>query len=201
MEIVTRGCTLPVDLVIGDLCVGGSVGGSLLATVGLFLMFGAFRYSKRNAIAAFKSKEQNEADNEIDQVGRTLRSLVAVAAADGRLDDTEVKVIRYVCAKHFQVDVSEELIRSMYTKIGKVIDIEAEIRGNFGDRSLQDPKAISALIDGMVAVAACDGELSTEERLILERICCAFGSDKNTTQRLIEKAQEDAEQWMAAAAA
>lgn len=195
MEIVTRGCTLPVDIVIGNNCLGGSILLTLLAAVGLTLVFGLLRFGGQKIVNIGKTTERREADHAIDQLGRTLRCLIAMAAADGRLDDREVLVIRHVGAHYFGYDFGDQMIRDLYKKMGKKIDVEAEINGNLGGKSLQDEDAIHALFHGVVHVAACDGEVSKNERDLLQHIGQSLRLKRETIDAMIDKARAEAVEW------
>lgn len=60
LQVVTYGCTLPVDLVVGNTCVFGSVGGSiglsLLATIGGAIVLGVIGVVLGAIGALFKRK-------------------------------------------------------------------------------------------------------------------------------------------------
>jgi len=195
MEIVTRGCTLPIDIVIGNNCLGGSILLTLVASVGLMLVFGLLRFGGNKIANIGKSTDQRDADHAIDQMGRTLRCLIAMAAADGRLDDREILVIRHVGLHYFGYDFGDKVIRDMYQKMGTKIDVEAEINGNLGGKSLQDESAINALFDGVVHVAACDGEISKNERNLLHRIGQSLRLKHETVESMIDKARKEAIEW------
>ena len=120
-----------------------------------------------------------------------------MAAADGMLADEEVRVIRYVGLKYFELDFDEDLIREMFQQMGSEIDPEAEIQGNLGAVSLQDDTAIEALIQGMTVVAACDGAISDQERQLIKRIGKALGANNDTIARMIERAEGQSNEWRA----
>jgi tellurite resistance protein len=174
---------------------GGSILLSLLATAGLVLLFGFLRFGSNKLDDLSRSPEQRARDHAIDQMGRTLRCLIAMAAIDGQLDVREIVVIQRVGAHFFGGSFDHEMIRDMYERMGNTIDVEAEINGNLGGKRLQDRDAISALLHGIMQVAACDGEVSKSERQLLEHIGRSVGLRKETIDRMIGNAELEAIEW------
>lgn len=195
MEIVTRGCTLPIDVIVGDSCIGGSLLFSAIAAVVFGVIVGLLRFGG-NIVANFVDSYQKiEPDQEVDEIGRALRCLVAMAAADGYLDDNEVFVIRWVAAHCFGYDFSEDMIRETFRRMGARIDVEAEINGTLGGGKLRDKDAIEALFHGVILVAACDGEVSKPERNLLQNVATSFGLNRETIRQMIGKAELEAVEW------
>lgn len=58
MEIVTHGCSLSTDLVIGQTCMGGTLPMKLLAVFALTLIFGVVTFAYRKLSAPLKTPQQ-----------------------------------------------------------------------------------------------------------------------------------------------
>lgn len=133
--------------------------------------------------------EDDDFDRDFGQIGRTIRVLIAVAAADGELDEAEVEVIRAVATGFFGYDISDHQIRRMYRKFGDNIDVEEEINRDLGSWHLRDDTVHQALVQGMVVVAAADGELDPGEKHVITAAAYALGLKGEETQALILEAE------------
>ncbi len=104
-----------------------------------------------------------------------LRVLLAVAAADGAIDDEELQTLAVVGD---QMGAKPDGARA--------IDVDAELR------SILSPPARDLTVRAALAIAAVDGICTPEEHSLLERIDAAFGR-KSSRETLIGNER----QWLA----
>ena len=104
-----------------------------------------------------------------------LRVLLAVAAADGSIDDEELQTLAIVGD---QMGAKPDSARA--------IDVDAELR------SILTPPARDLTVRAALAIAAVDGVCTPEEHALLERIDAAFGR-KSSREILVGSEQ----QWLA----
>lgn len=207
----TDACALPFDLILGGTCVFGMAGAVavsailLIVTVGL-LPFSPYRLQdllhwpgnrghrggRGVAVDADMLIPGSISASERDPVliDRILRVLIAVAAADGRLDDAEVEIIRAVFTGFFDHDISDHQVRRLYRTLGNTIDVEQEINRDLVSWHQGDETLHQALLQGMVVVAAADGELDPREENVIAAVGYALGLKHAETEALIREAEE-----------
>lgn len=100
-----------------------------------------------------------------------LRSMLAVAAADGRLDEGEVLMINTVSSSLLGEEVGELRIRELFDDI-KDQDFLSELSNFAGEVT---PSGAELAIVGAVLVAKSDGEYDQSEQTLTAQIALRLG--------------------------
>ncbi|MEM7606480.1 MAG: TerB family tellurite resistance protein [Myxococcota bacterium] len=116
-----------------------------------------------------------------------VKSLVAVAWADGRVDDNEKEVIEALIASFELEGEDADMIRE-YAKEKRVID----------DVPLTDLSATDRrmLIQHAVILSYVDGEQSDEEKAVLDELIAKLEVPPEDAKRVVEGATERAKRLL-----
>ena len=180
----TDACALPLDLMLGGTCVFGMAGALALSAILLVVTVGLLPFSPYrlkdllhtpengggmaaatgNGEAAAEQARQpvsvpgenDDFDKDFGQIGRTVRVLIAVAAADGELDEAEVEVIQAVATGFFGYDISDHQIRRMFAQRGNKV------------KSLHRLAVGNVVLDSTLAPGECRALTEAEVRSIAD---------------------------------
>jgi tellurite resistance protein len=108
------------------------------------------------------------------EIGSVLKVLLAVARADGTVDDEERSALEFI-GRRAGVEPGDDLD----------VDLDAELRG------IRSPAARALTLRAALAIAAIDGRCSPEEHSLLERVHAAFGTEVGAGTLV-----ETEEQWL-----
>ena len=128
-------------------------------------------------------------EEEVDKAGISviLRSMISMAAADGRLDESEVTMIRVVTKLVFGQELAEQKIRDMSAQmIAENSDITAELMSLQQIVTWEDA---DLAVVGMAMVAMSDGDMDALETARLEDYAGALGVDQDRFDASLEKAR------------
>lgn len=158
------------------------------------LAWGAILFGGVQMVMGFMQGEQPGDDPELteEQVNAAgtaviLRSMISMAAADGRLDDNEIAMVRAVTRSIFGSELDEATIREMSQKMmsggGNLTNELAAVQ-----HAVRDEDADLA-VTGMAMVAMADGEMDATETERLETYSGALGVDQERFDNALEKAR------------
>lgn len=126
---------------------------------------------------------------EIDRAGIAviLRSMISMAAADGKLEESEVEMIKVVTRLVFGTELADATIREMS---GKMIAENSDITGELDSlRQIISWEDADLAVLGMAMVAMSDGDMAARETARLEDYAGALGVDQVRFDTALEKAR------------
>lgn len=164
-------------------------GGSYVLAWGAIL-FGGIQMARGLMEGSDESAAVNHiTPEEVDKAGIAviLRSMISMAAADGKLEESEVGMIKVVTRMVFGTELADATIREMSAKmIADNSDITAELRSLQQVVSWEDA---DLAVLGMAMVAMSDGEMAARETSRLEDYAGALGVDQERFDTALEKAR------------
>ena len=189
-----------------NVLMGGAIfaGGLLLAAVLYSIGSGAGYYTIAAGAIGFgavqiimglvqgNASAADDADLTVEQVDAAgtaviLRSMISMAAADGRLDEKEIGMVRAVTRSIFGTELDESAIREMSQKmISGGGNIATELASA---QHAVTPEDANLAVTGMAMVAMADGTMDVHENERLESYARALEVDQVRFDKAIEKAR------------
>ncbi|WP_299192057.1 TerB family tellurite resistance protein [uncultured Erythrobacter sp.] len=153
------------------------------------ILFGGIQMVMGLAQGSDEGEAQQLTPQQVEAAGTSviLRSMISMAAADGKLDEEEVGMIRVVSRSVFGSELGEDTIRDMSAKmISGRGDISQELASVADIVSWEDA---DLAVTGMAMVAMADGNMDEAETARLEDYAGALGVDQERFDRALEKAR------------
>ena len=175
-------------LIITFVTYASAEGGGAYVVAWGAILFGGIQMFRGLAEGSDEPVQQVTAE-EADRAGIAviLRSMISMAAADGRLDESEVDMIKVVTRSVFGTELADATIRDMSTQmISSKVDLTAELQGLQNVISWADA---DLAVLGMAMVAMSDGVMDDVETARLEDYAGALGVDQERFDTALEKAR------------
>lgn len=137
-------------------------------------------------------------DEQVNAAGTAviLRSMISMAAADGRLDEEEIKMVRAVTRSIFGSELDEATMREMSQKMisghGNIASELASVQ------HAVTPEDADLAVTGMAMVAMADGDMDALETQRLESYASALGVSQDRFEKALAKAREGVAQLFGA---
>jgi|GEM_PF-2186868 len=170
-----------------------SGGGTYVVTYGAIIIGavqfigGLFQYVSYQS----KGKEGKQAVQAEASARTILRAMMATAAADGEIEESELDSIASIYAQIFGSELDNDWIKD---NVQEMLDNDFEIYSAITEEmSMLDPELIPLIFKASYFVAASDGSIDDSESVILTRISDALGmtdEDVNTALAQIQEIQE-----------
>lgn len=121
----------------------------------------------------------------------SLRIWLIAAAADGRLHDKEVEVIRLCATRYFDLDLDDAFIRKTYAKLRMRTTERAIDEELMASELPLSADGIRKALLGAIYVTLFDGALDADERRVIDRIAARFELEPAVIDGLIDEVRAD----------
>lgn len=156
----------------------------LLAAVGAAaFLIGVLRWLLSGALG----DRAGSVDTERRHDRAIIRSLLAVAAADGELKESELNVIENYASKIADITISDQLVRELFEEMtAHPVSIRDELTAV--TTSMGDAERVT-IYQGAALVAHCVPPLGPKERAALDQISAALKLPPEATKHIEQRAE------------
>jgi tellurite resistance protein len=172
----------------GVIFIGAMVGGAIQFLIGLVQFMGTSRETYSPPVRHVAQPARPPAAEEPPDADLHLfvRSMIAVAAEDGELDDGEISIIRFISGSVLSEPLETQLIRDVFQQMrGRNYLDEIQTYAN-----KVSPNVAELSVKSAVMVSLADGDPSDSERILVSAIAARLGIKGERLQQLADEANE-----------